>query len=261
MAAGVSGKSIVNDLTLASSVWNFAEERGLVDDDADNPFLKARPKRFARKERQALEPAEVLALKEAVEHATPDFYPLFLATLFSGWRAGELGALREEDLDLDPENGAPRMTITPEREKEKYTKVAYLGEPLVSLLREERKARPRLPTALLFTTRDGRPWTPWLRLNRLRTALVTVPIEMIPALKRDGDKTRIGLDFHSLRHSVSSLLSARQHRDVVIGELLGQKDRETRKRYTHPYEAEAVAIAADLASFLEPPEDAEAAAE
>ena len=255
MASGVSGKSAVNDLTLASSVWNFADERGLLDDDADNPFLKARPKRFARKERQALAPAELLALRDAVKHATPDFYPLFLGALFSGWRAGELGGLREEDLDLGHEDG-PRMTIPAEREKTRKTKIAYLGEPLVSLLREERRNRPRLPSALVFTTRDGRRWTPWLRLNRLRAALATVSLEIIPPLKRDGDRKCIGLDFHSLRHCVSSLLNKRGHREVVVGELLGQSDAETRKGYTHPYPEEAVAIAADVAAFLAPPQEA-----
>jgi hypothetical protein len=136
------------------------------------------------------------------------------------------------------------------REKQGYSKTAYLSDPLVSLLRDERKARPRLPTALVFTDRRGRPWTPWTRADRLAAALNAVPLDTIPQWKRDGDDDFMGLDWHTIRHTVRALLSSRGHRPAVLAELLGQHDAGTARRYDHAYQREALAVAADVAKML-----------
>ncbi|MHC4137647.1 MAG: tyrosine-type recombinase/integrase, partial [Planctomycetota bacterium] len=243
-AAGTSGKTILNDLVLASSAWKWADDEELLDPDWENPFARSRPRRFAKKERRALEPAELRALGRAIEATEPAIYPLFLATIFSGWRAGELGGLREAELHLDDPNG-PCMTIAPHEEKTAKDKTAFIGEPLVGILRTEREELPRLPTAYVFTDERGRPWTRKTRITRFRKALATVPEKEIPTWKRIPDNHHVGLDWHTLRHSVKSLLSARGHRDAVVGELMGQADVTTQRRYDHAYVTEAAAIAND----------------
>ena len=254
IAAGTSGRTVCNDLVVASSAWKWAEDEELTD--SENPFPRARPKRFSEKTRRALEPSELLALTDAVREEVPALYPIFLAALFSGWRGGELCGLKEKALHLAAER--PHMTVTADQEKTGKEKTAFLGEPLVSLLRAERQAVKRLPEAFAFTDEKGRPWTRKSRLRRLRKALAAVPEEVIPAEKREASDTHIALDWHSLRHSVRTLLSSRGHRDAAVGELLGQANVATQRRYDHGYATEAQTIAADMTRFLED-EQAEAA--
>lgn len=255
---GRSGKTVLNDLVLASQVWKWADDEQLLDPDLENPFLRARPRRPFQKTRRALDEDELRALGSAIASETPAMYPMFLAECFSGWRAGELGSLREADLHLDDERG-PCMTIEKHREKTKTDKCAFLGEPLVSILRAERDNVKRLPTAYVFTDEKGHAWTSKTRNNRLRTALEAVSEDQIPTWKREADEHHVALDWHTLRHTVRSLLSSRGHRSAVVGELLGQKNIATARRYDHGYTSEAVAIAGDVSAMLrEPAPEAEA---
>jgi len=250
-AAGASGKTVLNDLVLASSVWKWADDEELLGDDCDNPFLRARPRGFHRKARRALDEAEVLALADGFRDAAPAAYPLFLAAIFTGWRAGELCGLREADLHLEDPRG-PCFTLPAHREKARHDKCAFLGEPLASMLRAERAGRPRLPSAYVFTDEDGRAWTQKTRAKRMRDALGAVDAKEIPAWKRISDPDHVGLDWHTLRHTVRSILSSRGHRPAVLGELLGQANLATQRRYDHAYAREALAVAADVAQLLAP---------
>ncbi len=246
-AEGRSGGTLLNDLSVASACWRWLEDEEIADPDSENPFLRARPRRPRRKERRALDEAELRALLEATRATTPDLYPLLLAAVFSGWRGSELGGLREADLDLGER---PSMTVHPREEKTGKDKTAYIANPLVALLKADREAVKRLPNALVFIDGQGRPWASKSRNARLREALAAVPEAKIPAWKRVEDDDHLGFDWHSLRHTVRSILSARGHRPAVLGELLGQANVATAKRYDHGYVAEGVAVAADVAKML-----------
>jgi integrase len=249
MADGVKGGTIQNDLSLASACWRWCDDEELVGPDHDNPFLRARLRRVTRRERIALEPEELQALLGAAKEDAP-FYTLLLAAVFTGWRGGELEDLSESDLHLDDPAGAC-ITLRPRNEKGGKAKCGFIGEPLVSILRAEREGPiKRHPQAALLRTGRGQRWATKARNAALREALGRVSITKIAEWKRTGDEDYIGLDFHSLRHSVRTLLSARGHRDQAVGELLGQSARETQARYNHAYASEASAIAADVETFL-----------
>ena len=81
-------------------------------------------------------------------------------------------------------------------------------------------------------------------------ALAAVSDKTIPAWKRVKDDDFMRIDWHTLRHAVRSLLSSRGHRAAVLGELLGQTNVATERRYDHAYQREALAVAADVAAML-----------
>lgn len=101
--------------------------------------------------------------------------------------------------------------------------------------------------------KDGRPWTSYTVRCPLRRALnYCVKKKQLPAWKRFGDGLGVkALDFHSLRHTVRSILGHRHHNPYAVGEVMGQQDAQTALRYSHAYEEAKQLIAADIGSVLE----------
>ncbi|WBY02757.1 site-specific integrase [Ramlibacter tataouinensis] len=142
---------------------------------------------------------------------------LVLLALTTGARKGELMALRWQDIDLE------RQVALCDRSKNGDPKVLPLLEPVLQLLR----ASPGKPAHLVF----GSPRNPLVRFNFekcWREALAAARL-------RD-------FRFHDLRHSCASMLAQHGATLLEIADVLGHRQLQMTKRYSHLTTAHKAAL-------------------
>lgn len=179
----------------------------------------------------------------------PEHYrvPVYVAA-WCGLRAGELWALRRDDVDLLRVNEAIKEVTTEQAAETCLTPSLAIGppksaasnrtfkmpEPIVRLLREH-LSQPLpggdSPEAFIFTTPSGLPVRHGMFYNRVfrgaiegRKATKTKPA--IPALWPEGHRLH-GLRWHDLRHTCASLSLAVTPSLHVVKERLGHEDIQT----------------------------------
>lgn len=99
MKKGQAPKTVQNTLRVLSSLLSHAQEDGLI---TDNPALrpgKILPKVSKRRAIEPLTKEEVATFLNLVKVKTPRLHPLFLCTVRTGLRQGELLALQWDDLN------------------------------------------------------------------------------------------------------------------------------------------------------------------
>ena len=79
LRAGTSGQTVNNDLSFASAVTKYAQDRGWIEDDGWNPYRGCRVRQVVHKQRPALDLEEFRHFLAAVAEACPDAYGIFLA--------------------------------------------------------------------------------------------------------------------------------------------------------------------------------------
>lgn len=199
----------------------------------------------------------------------PRYKTLFIVTLFSGCRRGELLALVWEDVDF--ERGSIRIrksaAYTPDTGqyikapksragfREIFLPAAAMNE-LKQLKRQQQKDIMKLGSAwegprqiesnLCFAGETGRMMagsTPRRELNRFLTSYnKAFPEHALPVLS-----------FHQLRHTSASLLIAVGFDPVSVAKRLGHKDAVTTLRiYAHPFEERDRSAADALENILTP---------
>lgn len=156
-----------------------------------------------------LSEAERTRLLEACKASEwPLLYLLVLLALTTGARKGELLSLRFSDIDLQrgeayvqrTKNGEPRVL------------------PLVPAVREEIEQRRGAPSTLVFAS-SRRPDKAFRFEERFKEALRRARIR--------------GVTFHTLRHSCASMLAQNGATLLEIADLLGHKQLQVTKRYSH----------------------------
>jgi integrase len=161
-----------------------------------------------------LTPVESDVLLSHVRHSWRLF---FLCALRTGMRAGELLALRWEDIDLERRQiGVRRSRVqgvesAPKSNRFRYV---YIAADLHAALHQE-----TLRHGYVFRDGRGQPVTLPMATNQLRRAL-----------KRAGLR-HIGL--HGLRHSFASQLACKSMPLLAIQMLLGHSTVEMTRRYAH----------------------------
>lgn len=210
------------------------------------------PKRGTRR-RISITPlthAEVRALAEAI----PGYRVLVYTAAYTGLRAGELGALRREDLDLlrgtltvdetlkeinssaDSLNGDKGLVFGPT--KTHATRTISVPRFLCDLLAEHLRGSSQDPRALVFTTASGKP----IRHNLFYKRVFK------PAVRSSLPAALHGFRFHDLRHTCAALLIGDGAHPLAIKTRLGHEDiRTTMNVYGHlfPSGEEALAEALD----------------
>ncbi len=137
--------------------------------------------------------------------------PVFRFLLLSASRAGEVCALRWENLDL--ENGA----VTIPMPKVRRPKVIPLRPDLRSIV----EARPRgTPAALVFTQPSGKPWAPHVLGHHFKALAKLAGI-------------RACLSPHSLRHTFASWAAAAGEDAIHLRDALGHSNIAMTARYSH----------------------------
>lgn len=243
--------------TVLRGVFVHAERRSYI---RANPcaHVTLPSKRKGRPRMLFLEPAEVRAVAEAV----PEHYRVAVyVAAWTGLRAGELWALRRDD--VDPLRGKLRVDESlrelngqsvaagdrglsfgpPKSEASRRT--FTLPAPIAKLLADH-LARPLPggdgPEALIFTTPSGLPVRHGLFYSRV----------FRPAVRAALPQAKHALRWHDLRHTAASLSLAVEPSLHIVKERLGHEDiRTTINIYGHLLPSVDEALAAGLGRLFE----------
>jgi integrase len=235
MAKGGKGAA-AQCVTLASSIYAFAVERGL---GADNPARGVK-KAPVRKVERFLSEAEIARLAEALDaeaqHSGNPYPPAAIKLLLlTGCRRGEIVNLRWEHVDFERE--CLRLP-----DSKTGAKVVYLNAPARALLQElpRMAANPRVIPGMRADSASASIDNAW---SRVRAAAGLTSVRL-----------------HDLRHSFASVGAAGGLSLPIIGALLGHKHATTTARYAHlsadPLRAANDAVGARIAAAMSRKADA-----
>lgn len=212
-----SPKSVRNQLSVLSAIYEFAKDREWV---ADNP-AKGIKLKVPRRGPQWLDDTAGERFLAAVREHDPEYTDLFLLALRTGMRQGEILGLRFRDVYFDVgETGIIVVSSSLFGGELGPTKSGK--ERVVPLHPEVRDAllrRRGSPDAFVFTRGDGSPLTGNIVKNPMHRAAKAVEMEH--------------LRFHDLRHSFASQLVAAGESPNHVQQLLGHSDLTTTMRYSH----------------------------
>jgi integrase len=144
--------------------------------------------------------------------ASPHFKPLLFCAYQTGARKGELAKLRWEDVDLEAE-----FMYTRESKNNESRPISINA----SLMNTLRKLKKDSNSEYVFTKHEGKPYTSNTAWKRA----------WISALRTSGIEK---CTFHDLRHSFASRLVMAGVDISSVQELMGHKDINMTKRYSHP---------------------------
>jgi len=236
--------TVRNVYAVLRTAMAYAVRMGLT---RNNPCTSIDLPRPRRQEMLFLTADEVWAVAETID---PYYRVLAYVAAYTGLRAGELGALRREDIDL------LRGTLTVRRALKDVNGQLVFGETkthahrtitLPRFLREMLSVHLTCPSpggsgpeALVFTGKNGAPLRHNLLYNRYFKRAVR---ESLPPAKHR-------LRFHDLRHTCAALLIQQGAHPKLISARLGHSSVQiTLDRYGHlfPSIEEALADALDAA--------------
>lgn len=234
----VSPKTARNTIVTLRVLWNSAKAWGYVDHD---PFVGIRLPKSRSPRRMTFTLDEVQRVLSAAEEPCRTFYWLAAET---GMRAGELCALRAEDVDLEK----PQVTVNQSAWRGRILdpksangiRCFSLSHPLaIHLGGFLLKWRPN-DRRLLFASRNGTPWDANLLVKR----------KLHPLLEQLGI-ARCGL--HAFRHANATLMDRLQVPMKVRQQRLGHSDPKiTLGIYTHVASSDDTRIAMQLGEILDP---------
>lgn len=250
LSKGRAPNTVRRIYTALRSVLNIAVERRYL---SINPCDSVRLPRkgSAGREQLYLTAEQVAALADTI---SPHYRTLIFTAAYTGLRAGELGGLRRQDIDvtggtLRVERALKEVNSVSENLTEKGLMFGppksgkarrvglpkFLGDMLAAHL--DRLEDPG-PDALVFTSFEGAP----LRQGNFYRR------HYKPAVRAALPERLHGLRFHDLRHTAASLLIAAGAHPKAIQEHLGHRDITTTLNvYGHllPSAREALAAALD----------------
>jgi integrase len=218
---------------------------------AVNPCLGAKPPQPAKGEMLHLAPLEVEALASKID---PHFRTLIYAAAYTGLRAGELGGLRRQDLDLE----APVPTLRVEQalmelnghvsftapKSESSARELVLPEFLADMLREHCDGLEA--DELVFQSKTGQPLRHNLFYRRhFRATVVGDPEKKVEPAPPEHLH---GLRFHDLRHTCGTALGEEGFSEHEIAAWLGHSRKGVTARYVHVSKTRIVAMAKALHS-------------
>jgi|SRR5579862_642032 len=217
-------------VTLVSTIFGFAIERGMYTDNPARGVKKAQVRKIER----FLSQAEFTRLAEALdaeEQRSGNPYPTtaIRLLLLTGCRRGEIVNLRWQDVDFDYQ-----CLRLPDSKSGK--KVVYLNAPALAVLQQLPRVtdNPRVIVATRATTASAALENAWERVR--------------------ADANLEGVRMHDLRHSFASVGAAGGLSLPIIGALLGHKNPTTTARYAHlaadPLRAANDAVGARIAEAM-----------
>ena len=235
----IKGATVNRDIAALSAVLQLAVDRGWLH---ENPARGVG--RYPEKPDWTwLHPEEADALLAACQHpkAPPYLYPLVLAAIYTGMRAGELLNLEWRDVDLRGRTILLEVTKTGRR------RLIPLRQEVVDVLRRWKDTHPG---PFVIAKHDGTPFK-------------QVPLCFKTALKRAGLR-RPGrtICFRDLRHTAASWMAQNGGDLLQIKRVLGHTTIATTQRYAHLVQRNdelAVEAMPGLDELSEAPEVAKAA--
>ena len=206
----IKGATVNRDIAALSAVLQLAVDRGWLH---ENPARGVG--RYPEKPDWTwLHPEEADALLEACQHpkAPPYLYPLVLAAIYTGMRAGELLNLEWRDVDLRGRTISLEVTKTGRR------RLVPLRREVVDTLR---RWKGTYPGPHVIAKKDG-------------SAFKQVPLCFRTALRRAGlRRTGRKICFRDLRHTAASWMAQNGADLLPIKRVLGHTTISTTQRYAH----------------------------
>lgn len=216
-AVAGEGRSIRTSLhcrAVLRSALSRAARHGLI---VRNAAALADPPHAPQQDVQSLNPDEVRSLLASVED--DPFGPLYVLSIASGLRQGELLGLRWSDMDLESRTVSVRRAlqrvngqlIAVEPKTARSRRDVSLPTVALDALRLHRRRQLAAPVqsamGYIFTDEAGRPLHGPAVTRRFQARLKDAGLPRVP--------------FHALRHTAASLLLARGVHPRVVMEMLG----------------------------------------
>ena len=227
---GLEPKTIRNLWATARLIWEAALAQKYVDSMLPKPKLprlsKRRPRYFRLED-----------VARTIAHSQGELRTFYWLAAESGFRAGELCALRL--VDVEPDRVAVNQSVWHGRigqpKTSNGTRTVAVSRQLAAMLWGQAERQRAKGHSLLFSSRSGKPWDSSLLVKRkLRPLLVTLGIP------------QAGL--HAFRHFNASLLCSLRVPLKVIQERLGHAsagsltlDVYTHSEWEHNFEAAQLA--------------------
>ncbi len=230
---GLSPASVRHCLVLVRQIYNKAITWGMYQ--GTNPIKGVKLPILQNQRTRFLSRGEAaLLLQKLSEMKTDTLHDMSLVSLHTGMRAGEIFALKVNDIDFDNE------IITVREPKNKKTRHAYMTRAVKEVLRKRMSSEPE---ALIFPDRNGAQ-TQSISKNFKR---------VVKALKFNEGVTdpRECVTFHTLRHTFASWLAIQGEALYTIKELLGHKSMGMTERYSHLSPDHKKKAIANLENFSE----------
>ncbi len=215
----------------ACGAWNRDKdgERFKVRDD--NPAAGVSPPdRGDPKQLQFLYPDELLALL-GCDGVPIEWRRIYACSVYLYVRAGELRALRWEDVDLDHGVVSVRYSYDQDTKTTKQTKTGNKGvrrfaiEPnLLPLLRAMRREAGEEPAGPLFTLPDRKHWAEQLREHLMLAEVKRTELH-------ESDQTTKRLRFHDLRSTALTWAALRGDEPLKIQNRAGHRTFEMTQVY------------------------------
>lgn len=171
---------------------------------------------FDNKRHRWLTPEEADQLLTELKRRSVQWHNISLMSLHTGMRAGEIFALKGQDVRLD----SGEVHVLHSR-KHSESRTVYMTPTVHSMLKE-------------LSIEPGRPVFPSRNGARIREVSATFT-RSVNALgfNKGVDDSRARVVFHTLRHTFGSWLAQAGVPLYDIGELMGHAGEETTRRYAH----------------------------
>jgi integrase len=224
----LSPKTVANQLTLLVSLLRLANELGWL---VTLPRIKKpRVQLFSKDFRYLRTKDEVRRFLAAAreEREGPTVHALYAMAVLTGLRAGELAALRWEDVDLENRRLTVQRSFDGPTKSGDVRHVPLMADELPRILRAQRLARAG---ALVFPNEDGRMLQPSARV--FQEVLHRVLDRGAFPKETFGERVRRYITFHGLRHTFASHFMMDGGDIFRLQQYLGHRSQTMTQRYAH----------------------------
>ena len=218
MKKGQAPKTVQNTLRVLSSLLSHAKEDGLITENTALRPGKILPKVSKRRAIEPLTREEVAIFLNLVKMKAPRFHPIFLCTVRTGLRQGELLALQWEDLNFQGRFIEVRRNFTHGElttPKSGESRRVDMSLELTQTLKDL-----QIDRQLEAVTRQWKEVSPWVFCDEHGAQLRHNPVRLTfhQLLKAAGVRR---VRFHDLRHTFASLLLQQGESPVYVKEQMG----------------------------------------
>lgn len=228
MSRPVARTTTNRDLALLRAMFNKGIQWGMCD---KNPVKKGMIDTRAENEAKKYVFLTAHDVRAYLDACKPYYYPVALAAVLTGMRAGELKGLTWDRVDLR------NNTIYLERTKGGKRREIRMPDELTKVLR---KIESKKHSQFVFLNRHGKPYRDFreahkgalgrsgIEADRLKQfASITDPAERHAVIKKNR------ITFHTLRHTFGTLL-AKSCKDLnLVKKAMGHSSITTTERYAH----------------------------
>jgi integrase len=230
LSVRVSPSSVNKKLKIIRVAFQQAWRDGLIE---ENPAAKVKTLRQpdGQRERRAFTVDE---LRKLLAVAQGEWRGLILAGLYTGQRLGDVASLEWESINLKT------ATLSLTTQKTSRRQILPIPAPLLNWLKETEPQRAS-ENKDVFPTAHARVKGS-LRVGALSNQFQKIMADAGLALKRPHTKAKTGrtgprevseLSFHSLRHTLTSLMKSAGVSPAIVQEFVGHDSKAVSQNYTH----------------------------